>query len=121
MPVRNDPNTIILFFNSNNINRFIPLWKISRIYLSTEDEELFNIIHKEYGEMVVAYDDKVGDVEKTLKRLHNAYDIRKYIITKGLLAKCDYFIGGINGASIAVMGLNGGNFKDKYIFDLGKY
>lgn len=95
-----------------------------RLLLSTEDIRIYDAYREEFGEKMFALDEFRYDsgrnlwatIEKTGKE-----EVYKYLLSKYMVSKCDYFVAGINGGTTTILGMNGGKFKDCYFFKLGKY
>ena len=101
-------------------------WGIRQIILSTEDESMFTDFCSEFGEMVIQLDEmrvnKYEELTEFSKRPDDKYlSVKEYIYSKAIIARCDYFLGGITGGSIAAFGMNNGRYKDVYVFSLGIY
>lgn len=100
-----------------------------RIYLCTEVEQAVECFKNEFGEKVCFYpqkrvqEDFNGRLsEIRFKRKNDAYHKgADYWIVLNILSKCHSLIAGkCAGTTIALM-LNNGEYKNKYLFELGRY
>lgn len=107
---------------AESIKEKLKEWNCNKIYLSTEDQSIFEMIKSAFGDMVISFEAShyARDEDMFSTQRQNSL-ILDYILSKGILAKCDYLIAGRTGGTIATIGMNGMNFKDEYIFDLGRY
>ena len=111
---------------NKKVMEFMGKYPIDSIFLVTEDKDYFDYFKSSYGERVfcsdytfVRFDSKNDKWVKD--SFHNdPYERGKnYLIRVMLLSKCRYFVGGwATGSKFA---LDFGDYKDAYVFDLGKY
>ena len=96
----------------------------------TEDGEIYDELVNTYGKSIrtVSFDTFVRnyDGENVLSKsevLEENKERRgqKYLIKMILLSRCGYLISSITQGSKFSYSLNGGKYKDEYIFDLGLY
>ena len=104
--------------------------KIKRIYIATEDIQIYQDLKKEFGDMLIennqykfTYDenDKRYLSEIQIKRENHNYNLAKeYLLSIYILSKCRYFIGGrTTGTKWAWILSN--NWEYYYIWNLGRY
>lgn len=100
------------------------------IFLVTEDGEIYDKLKESFGDSIklVSYDSFIRNYEgkqfisksnvlKADKKLRG----QEYLVKMILLSKCKYLISSIAQGSKFSYSLNGGNYEDEYIFDLGLY
>ena len=108
------------------INEFLSKYKIDRIFVVTEDIDIFNTLKKDYGNMIFSSDDnfvasKNIDYISEMFR-DDAYERGlKYLIRLLLLTKCDYLITSLASGSMFAMNIKEDSYIDSYIFDIGLY
>ena len=106
--------------------------EIKKIYLATEDLDIFNIFKSEFKDMLldngqyrVSYKNKENKY-KLLNQIHcnrenHYYKMGlDYLTSLYILSKCRYFVGGRAGGSLAVYYMSEG-YKYYYMFDKGVY
>ena len=105
--------------------------EINKIYLATEDDAIFNMFKKEFGEMLLdngqyrykygKEDQKSFIADMKIDREDHEYHLGfEYFSSLYILSKCNYFIGGrCSGTKVAW--LLADNWKDCYIWDMGVY
>lgn len=97
-----------------------------KIYLATEDADIYDRLKEEFGEALTA-----PDTERyTTKGMQNINDLRQekdkyqkgkeYLLSMMLLAGCDCLAAGNVGGTHGALLMSDG-FEYCYIFDLGKY
>lgn len=110
------------------VNLFISKYKIDMIFLATEDETIRE-------RFVFEYKDKIVESDKNYIRNYDgkdyiyAYSSSKspyqtsldYLIKMLLLSKCDYLVTSLASGSRFAIAMNNNNYKDKFIFDIGRY
>lgn len=112
------------------INEFMKNDEKMNIFLVTEDLDNYKILKEKYSEKlkIVSYDNfidssQVSDFLSHENLLEN--DVvkrgRDYLVKEILLSKCKCLISSITYGSIAAFAINGNKYKDKYIFNKGKY
>ncbi len=102
----------------------------ANIFLVTEDGDIYDELKKIFGELIklVSYDSFIrnydgkevlakSNVLKADKKLRG----QEYLVKMILLSKCKYLISSITQGSKFSYSLNGGQYEDEYIFDLGLY
>lgn len=102
-----------------------------KIYLATEDIEIYNTFQKEFGDMLIENPQfklqKISDkfiYEYPVERKDHFYNLAKeYLASIYILSKCKYFIGGLTSGTIGVFHLSKWfeNQKYVYIFNRGVY
>lgn len=100
------------------------------IFLVTEDGMIYDRLVNKFGSAirVVSFDSfiynyKGTDVLSKSNVLDNDKKVRgqRYLVKMILLSRCRYLISSITQGSEFSYALNGGKYKDKYIFNLGLY
>ncbi len=94
-------------------------WDCPYIYVSTEDKALIDRVNNEFDGRVIYYDEKRFTDEDRFE--YSTEEVMNYIISKALLARCDYLFGVMTGGTIASIGMNNLRFKDTFIYNNGKY
>ena len=103
-------------------------YKCNKIFLGTEDFDIYTAFVKRYSEKVVTNRNDFVEYhgENSIGKLINnqVTDVKRegmdYLVTIVILSKCNCFIGGNTSGTVGVMLLEKG-FEYKYIFDLGLY
>lgn len=98
------------------------------IYLATEDEEIWNRFIDEFGGSVVKSFQKHRFTTECGQNINDiANNGRKpkdrnleYLISIGVLSKCNCFLGGAAGGTYGAILMSNG-FEYEYVFDLGRY
>lgn len=104
--------------------------EISKIYIATEDDKLFNLFKAEFGDKLLdnnqyrfKYDAQNMPIISTIKvdrPNHNWQLAREYLSSLYILSKCKYFIGGrCAGSKVAWIMSDG--WEDCYMWSLGRY
>ena len=105
--------------------------EISKIYLATEDELIYEMFKKEFGDKLLdnnqyryKYTDKQADKfisSIKVDRPDHSYNLgREYLASLYILSKCDYFVGGRCAGTRDAFVMQD-DWKDAYIWDLGLY
>lgn len=111
------------------VARFIEKYQ-SPVFLVTEDGNIYDELMNEFDEhiKIVSYDTFIYDYDgKDVLSKSNILDKDKklrgqrYLVKMILLSRCKYLISSITQGSKFSYSLNGGKYKDEYIFDLGLY
>ncbi len=121
--VQPDLNTVL-----KDIERYLKQFKIDMIFLVTEDDKIYHSVASFYGEKMISYNDyrftsyNGKDFLAGSKKEISVQEIGKIYLKKiMLLSRCDYLIGGItNGTQFALI-MNNNQYKDKILYNLGKY
>lgn len=108
------------------IDSFLTKYAIDKIFLVTEDKNIYENVKGQYNEKVFCSDYEFVDFD-TQKNAwvrdcfsDDPYERGlRYLIRILLLAKCNYFVGGM--ASGSEFALDVGSYKEKYVFDMGCY
>lgn len=103
-------------------------YNCNKIYLSTEDQSIYQRYKEEFFDIVVTSEQYFYDYDgihyiSDMKsdRKNDAYlQGLEYLVSLLILAKCDCFIAGRNGGTIGAL-LFEQNFKYEYIWNLGYY
>lgn len=109
------------------MDEFIEKYPIKKIYVVTEDGDIFEKIKGRYGDKVFASDDNfVKNYDGTDYIDHSFSDdpyMRglNYLIRLVLLAECDYLISSLASGSQYTRLLRESKYKEMYLFDLGCY
>ena len=108
------------------IDDFLDKHKIEKILLITEDYDIFKEIKLKYGDLVFSPDNIFikkfnGDyIERSFN--DRPYDRGfRYILRLLSLTKCGYLISSITNGSIFVLAYKDDDYKDSFLFNLGKY
>lgn len=108
------------------IDEFLDKYEIEKILLITEDYNIFKEIRLKYGDLIFSPDNIF--VEKySGDYLEKSFDDRpydrgfRYILRLLLLTKCGYLISSITNGSIFVLAYKNDDYKDSFLFNLGKY
>lgn len=115
------------------VEQFRNKYKISQIFLVTEDYEIYKRIKEIYkelcitvsfdsfiksykGKKLIGHDISINEIDTSsyIRGLH-------YLLKLILLSKCRYFVGGNTMGSWAACVFKEKQYKDKYVFDLGYY
>ena len=103
--------------------------EIEYIYLATEDANIYNIIKKEFGDILLDNNQKRYSYDKekpflleieTERENNNYYLALEYLSSLYILSKCKYFIGGRNNGSRLAYIMQD-SWQDFYIWQLGRY
>lgn len=105
-------------------------YNYKKIYLATEDEKIYKMFKKEFGDMILDnnqyrysknYNKKYFLSEINVDRANHNYNLAKeYLASLYILSKCKYLIGGqTSGTKISALLSNG--YEYGYIWQLGKY
>ena len=100
---------------------------IKKIYVVTEDYEIYLQIQNRYGSMVFSADDNFVKEYNQKDYLESSLDGnaytrgRDYLVRLILLGRCDYLISSLASGSEFVLDYKKDEYKDRYLFDLGLY
>jgi len=105
--------------------------EIKRIYLATEDNDIYQMFKKEFGNILIentqykySYRGIENDFLSNIKvdrQNHNYTLAKEYILSIHFLSKCKYFIGGRTTGTKWAWILSDNNWKYFYIWNLGTY
>lgn len=102
--------------------------EIDGIFLTTEDEKIFMKFKNKFGELIFTSNSNrisnySGDSYITTElRKNSKYEQGlEYLIEKTLLARCEYLVATRTAGADYALVVNGNSYKDKFVFDLGKY
>lgn len=113
----------------HEIIKFIEKYQ-APIFLVTEDGNIYDELVEKFGDRIriVSYDTFIRNYAgKDVLSKSNVLDDdkkqrgQKYLVKMLLLARCKYLISSITQGSKFSYSLNGGKYKDEYIFNLGLY
>jgi hypothetical protein len=113
----------------NRITQFIGKYH-APVFLVTEDGNIYDELSNTFGNRIkiVSYDSFIRNYDgKDVLSKSNVLDDdkkqrgQKYLVKMILLSRCKYLISSITQGSKFSYSLNGGKYKDEYIFDLGLY
>ena len=105
-------------------------WGADYIFLASEEERVIDKFKLAFGEEKIRYNnamrfDCFNDgilAELPLERKNDPYlRGKEYLTSVYMLSRCNYLIGTYVGATVAALEINGGQYKDVYIIDLGIY
>ena len=111
----------------NKIDDFLKLHVIKKIYVVTEDYEIYLQIQNRYDSMVFSADDNFVKEYNQKDYLESSLDGnaytrgRDYLVRLILLGRCDYLILSLASGSEFVLDYKKDEYKDRYLFDLGLY
>ena len=117
----------------NIVDQFMKRYKINKVFLVTEDGEIYDKVKKKYGQncIVASFDkyiynydgNKFLSNDKVINDLGtSAYErAMNYLVKMIILSKCGYLVGGNTNGMWAANVFADKTFKDKYIFELGEY
>lgn len=99
-----------------------------KIYLVTEDRNIYEYFKQRYGDRIVSLDTKryVTNENQNINDIRNddisdkAFADRQYLISILLLARCNYLVAGNAGGTQGALLLNE-KYDYQYIFNLGVY
>lgn len=110
------------------IDRLLVEYDLQKIYLATEDADIYERLLDKYGEKLISMNvdryitsetENINEI--SVKRSTDKYQMGKeYLINILLLSKCDYLLAGNAGGSQGAL-LFRNITSPKYIFNLGKY
>ena len=124
---------------SSKVKEMLELYDLEYIYLASDERKIVEYMKEEFPGKVlinkrVYYDeaknvdysnynnDHIGISGARFDRENNEYLIGiEYISTINLVAHCECLVAGACGGTTAALYLNNLRFKDKYVFELGKY
>lgn len=111
----------------DKIDDFLKLHVIKKIYVVTEDYEIYLQIQNRYGSMVFSADDNFVKEYNQKDYLESSLEGdaytrgRDYLVRLILLGRCDYLISSLASGSEFVLDYKKDEYKDRYLFDLGLY
>lgn len=122
------PNLEVL---GNKVEEFMNKYPIDYIYVTSDEKKSIEYFQQRFPQKVCHLEHPFFDIfhstdAETLSEIHfarknDAY-LRglEYLISVLLLARCDYLVAG-RCSAVSVAQIINNHFKDKYIFDLGRY
>ena len=109
------------------IDDFLGKYSIEKIQLVTEDFSIFQKFKAKYGDILFSSDDSFVKNYSTEDYKESSFQNDpyerglNYLIRLILLTKCDYLISSITNGSLFVLAERENEYKDCYLFELGKY
>lgn len=115
------------------IDEFLQKYQIKKIFLVTEDYNIYRKIKEYYGEkcIVPSFDSYIKNYagKDYLSKTNSLSELDKspykrgmyYLIKLIILSECAYFVGGNTMGAWSSCVFSNKEFKEKYIFDLGLY
>lgn len=109
------------------VKEYVGKYNIKKIFLVTEDYGIFEAFKKSFGEMVFSSDDfyikdyKDDFLYSCLSEKDPFEKGANYLIKMLILAKCPYLVSTLTNGSLFSLAISENEFKDKYIFNIGKY
>lgn len=115
------------------VDEYLQMYEIEKIFLVTEDGNIYNEISEIYGNkcVIVSFDHFINNYNgkkflshnPSIEELSESPYIRgmNYLVKLIILSKCAYFIGGNTMGSWAANIFANNQFIAKHIFDLGIY
>jgi len=103
--------------------------KYDKIYLATEDQKIYNLFKKRFGDTVITNGQNLYDNIDSIQFLSEIKGLRKreeyekgieYLSSVYILSECDYFIGGRTAGTLGVYFMSKG-FKYNFLWNLGYY
>lgn len=100
---------------------------IKKIFLATEDANIFYTFNKVFGDMCIISDHSFVENYDGKDYVYNYLPEDKYLVGRDylikmlLLAECDYLIASKASGAYFTMIMKEKDWKDKYIFELGIY
>lgn len=114
----------------NKIREFSEKYSEKPIFLVTEDYAYYQILVGSFGDRIriVSYDSFIKDYadnvflgESSFLDKNKKNRGMKYLVKIVLLSKCKYLISSIAKGSIMAYSLNGNEYEDEFVFNLGVY
>ncbi len=114
----------------SKVSEFNIKYPSKKFFLVTEDGNIYDELKKVYGDRIctVSFDSFIYSYkgDDFLSKSNVLNDNKKdrgidYLVKMALLSMCDCLITSITMGSMFSYGLNGGRYKDVYVFDLGLY
>lgn len=111
------------------VKKFIETYDVDKLFLATEDMEIYSRINAEFGDLLIEYGEDYIDNYDGKTYIHTSHfgDKTKYqvaldyLVKMLMLAECNYLISSLAGGSRYAIINNNNRYKHKYIFDQGKY
>ena len=101
---------------------------LKRIFLVSEDAAMRQDVEIAFGDIVqtidgdIQFQDNGQPIRKVIEKNMDINDANMiYLVKMILLAKCHSFVGGRTNGSMFSCALNGGTYKQRYIYDRGYY
>ncbi len=110
-----------------HVDEFIDRYSVNKIFLVTEDYDIYTKFKERYGNMIFSSDDNYisnYNGELVYNCLKNQDPFEKgavYLVKMLILAQCPYIVTTLTNGSLFSLAISEQEFKDKYIFNLGKY
>ncbi len=109
------------------VDEFLQKYPIDSIFLVTEDEKIRSEFQEKYGDILLPnmgatienYDEK-DYICYYLSKEEKINNAKIYLQKLIILSECDYLISSLTNGSVYSLAYNC-DFKDSYIFDLGRY
>jgi hypothetical protein len=114
----------------NDIKQYMKEWDCDYIYLMCETSDVYSRMKEEFGEKLICCERERTKMDKAMTATQIRFDVlhnkttdkikkaKEYIIETYLLAECDAFIGGSNGASEMACIIRGG-YEHIKLYDYG--
>ncbi len=105
-------------------------WNCDSVFLASEEAETVEVFRFEFGDKLLVNESKrVEQYSSNLPYIDISFDREndkflkglEYLTTVVLLSKCNCLIGSLVGATVGALGMNKGEYKHVYIYDLGEY
>lgn len=121
-PIQPDPETVI-----QKCREVMRDFDCQYLYMATEDERLWEMFRREFGELVHTYQklhlssDRNDYIADVANQMESPYErSREYLISIGILAKCNCLVAGAANGSYGALLMTEG-YEYQYIFQLGQY
>ena len=113
---------------AEKLDEFLAMYGRRRIFLATEDAEIYDFFMARYGDLLYTSDNNLvrgySGRDYIANEIHNVNKYQfglDYLVKMICLSECRYLIASrTSGTSFARL-LNAGRYLDEYIFDLGVY
>ncbi len=110
------------------VDRMQKKYQTKYIFLATDDSEIVSLFKKKYsdsllliaGDEYIDYDPGKGKWDTDYALSFTRTKIMNYFTNMYILSKCPYYVSGIASGTLGALYM-GNEFKEVYLFDLGKY
>lgn len=105
-------------------------WNCEYLFLASEESSAVLEFKKNFGDKLLInqsarvqeYNEGIAYTDISFNRENDKYmKGLEYLTTVVLLSKCTCLIGSLVGATAGALGMNGGQYENTYIYDLGAY
>ena len=115
---------------SEKLDEFLKQYGERKIFLATEDANVYSFFKKKYGDLIYTTDQERNLVEQYSGQYYLAQELNvenmykfglDYIVKMICLSRCKYLIAANTAGSRFARLFNNGHYADEYVFDLGMY